>query len=118
VQVVVSEDGEITKQVKHMAMGRLAIELPYVMPDQKTVYITDDGTNVMLGMYKMTKKGDLSCGSLYGAKFNQTSSVGGVHRSHLAPRFVRTCAPCLTTLWLSSRCGCGGPQLLYWMLHS
>ena len=31
-----------------MAMGRLAIELPYMMPDQQTVYITDDVRRFLL----------------------------------------------------------------------
>lgn len=49
-EVKVYEDGSHTTH-KHMAMGRLAIELPYVMPDSRTVYITDDGSNVMLAMF-------------------------------------------------------------------
>ena len=28
---------------KHLAMGRQSFELPYVMPDSRTVYMTDDG---------------------------------------------------------------------------
>lgn len=31
---------------KHYTLGRLATELALVMPDKRTVYITDDGTNV------------------------------------------------------------------------
>ncbi len=31
---------------KHYLLGRIAIELAYVMPDRRTVYTTDDGTNV------------------------------------------------------------------------
>lgn len=55
----------------------MAIELPYVMPDKKTVYITDDGDNTMLGMYVASEAGDLSCGSLYAAKFIQTDATNG-----------------------------------------
>lgn len=58
--------------------GRMAIELPYVMPDKKTVYITDDGTNTMLGMFVASEAGDLSCGSLYAAKFTQTDAANGM----------------------------------------
>jgi len=61
---------------KHFAMGRMAIELAYVMPDQKTAYITDDGTNVGLFMFVADKKKDLSAGTLYALKWNQTSSAG------------------------------------------
>lgn len=39
-----------TEVAAHYAMGRVAIGLAYVMPDQKTAYISDDGTNV--GLYK------------------------------------------------------------------
>lgn len=56
----------------------MAIELPYVMPDKKTVYITDDGTNTMLGLYVAKEAGDLSCGSLYAAKFTQIDAANGV----------------------------------------
>lgn len=59
--------------------GRLAIELPYVMPDKKTVYITDDGTNTMLGAYVAKEAGELSCGSLYAAKFIQLDAANGVN---------------------------------------
>jgi uncharacterized protein len=60
-----------------MTMGRMAIELPYVMPDKRTVYITDDGDNTMLGMFHAAEAGDLSCGKLYAAKMKQTSAEGG-----------------------------------------
>jgi secreted PhoX family phosphatase len=62
---------------KHYSMGRLALELPYVMPDRKTVYMTDDGAMVGLFMYKATTAEDLSAGTLYAAKLTQTSATGG-----------------------------------------
>ena len=34
-------------------MGRAAWELAYVMPDEKTAYLSDDGTNVGFYMYKL-----------------------------------------------------------------
>lgn len=76
----VVEDGACMPayNVKHMAAGRLAIEAPYVMPDGRTVYITDDGDNVMFGMFIASVAGDLSCGSTYGAKFTQTDAAGGM----------------------------------------
>jgi len=61
---------------KHYSMGRMAFELSYVMPDQKTVYMTDDGTNVGLFMYVATTAGDLSAGKLYAMKWVQTSATG------------------------------------------
>ncbi|MCF7993909.1 MAG: DUF839 domain-containing protein [Chromatiaceae bacterium] len=58
---------------KHYAMGRLALELGYVMPDNKTVYLSDDGTNVGLYRFVADNAGDLSSGSLWVARWNQKS---------------------------------------------
>lgn len=75
VQIAVEDDGsyEVTK---HLSMGRRALEIAYVMPDEKTVYLTDDGTNTGLYMYLADKAGDLSAGKLFAAKWIQTSAVG------------------------------------------
>ncbi|MCG6940456.1 MAG: DUF839 domain-containing protein [Thiohalocapsa sp.] len=70
VEVTVNADGS-TGVSKHFAMGRTANELSIVMPDQKTVYITDDGTNTMLAMFVADTAGDLSSGTLYAAKWHQ-----------------------------------------------
>lgn len=59
---------------KHYSMGRFSHELSYVMPDKKTVYLSDDGTNVGLFMFVADKEEDLSAGTLYAAKWNQTSA--------------------------------------------
>jgi secreted PhoX family phosphatase len=75
IEVSVTEDAEVTS-TKHYAMGRLAFELSYVMPDEKTTYMTDDGTNVGLYMFVADTAGDLSAGTAYAAKWNQTSSEG------------------------------------------
>lgn len=75
-EIVVSEDGS-AKADKHFAMGRVALELAYVMPDQKTVYISDDGTNVGLFMFVADEAGKLDAGKLYAAQWNQTGSDNG-----------------------------------------
>lgn len=75
-EVSVAENGTATA-VKHYSMARVAIELSYVMPDQKTVYITDDGTNVGFFMFIADTAGDLSSGRLYAMKWNQVSDVNG-----------------------------------------
>ncbi len=62
-----------TGYVKHYAMGRFAHELAYVMPDQKTVYLSDDGTNGVLFMFIADEPKDLSAGTLYAAKLKQKS---------------------------------------------
>ncbi len=76
VEVAVAEDGTPTV-TKHYAMGRVALELAYVMPDQKTAYITDDGGNVGLYMFVADQAGNLDAGTLYAARVYQTSPVGG-----------------------------------------
>lgn len=62
---------------KHYAMGRFSHELAYVMPDRKTVYLTDDGDNGTLFMFIADTEGDLSAGTLYAAKWNQTDGKNG-----------------------------------------
>ena len=48
---------------KNYALGRMAWELPYVMPDNLTVYGGDDGDNTMMIMFKVIKP-DLACHSI------------------------------------------------------
>lgn len=76
VEVAVNEDGSYNIN-KWYAMGRVALELAYVMPDEKTVYLSDDGTNVGLFMFVADTPGDLSAGALYAAQWNQIDSVNG-----------------------------------------
>ncbi len=75
-EVTVKEDGTATP-VKHYSMGRVSVELAEVMPDNKTAYISDDGTNVGLFRYVADKESDLTAGSLYAAKWTQTSDADG-----------------------------------------
>ena len=78
IEVKVGADGIATVE-KRYAMGRSANELSYVMPDQKTAYITDDGTNTALYMFVADTAGDLSAGTLYIAKWVQreADAAGG-----------------------------------------
>ncbi|MCO6185120.1 PhoX family phosphatase [Rhizobium sp. L1K21] len=76
VEVKVTNENGDTDVTKHYAMGRGAVELAYVMPDLKTAYITDDGTNTGLYRFVADKEGDLSAGQLYAAQWNQTSDEG------------------------------------------
>ena len=71
-EVAVGTDG-LASVAKHFAMGRMASELSYAMPDAKTVYITDDGTNTMLLMFIADTAGDLDAGTLYAAKWTHLS---------------------------------------------
>lgn len=75
-EITVTQDGNATA-AKHYTMGRVAVELAYVMPDRKTAYISDDGTNVGLFKFVADKAGDLTSGTLYGSKWVQTSADNG-----------------------------------------
>lgn len=76
VEVAVSiQDSEAAATVvKHYAAGRMSIEVPYVMPDRRTMYLTDDGTNGGLYMFVADEAEDLSSGHLYAMKWDQTDA--------------------------------------------
>ncbi|WP_448189981.1 PhoX family protein [Azospirillum sp. sgz301742] len=74
VEVTVAPDGA-TRAVKHFSMGRLAFELGDVMADRKTVYMGDDGDDVIRAMYVADTEGDLSAGTLYAAKWIQEDAA-------------------------------------------
>ncbi|MFH1493574.1 MAG: alkaline phosphatase PhoX [Pseudomonadota bacterium] len=75
-EVTVKKDGA-TSVAKHYSMGRGAWEMSKVMADGKTAYIGDDGAYTMMAMFVADKSGDLSAGTLYAARWNQTSDQGG-----------------------------------------
>ena len=75
-EISVGDDGK-GEGVKHYAMGRFSHELGYVMPDQKTVYMSDDGTNVGLFRFVADEAGKLDSGTLYAAEWHQTSAENG-----------------------------------------
>jgi secreted PhoX family phosphatase len=75
-EVFVSSDG-MTRVVKHYSTGRRSNELMVVMPDERTAYFGDDGEYTTLFMYVADKPRDLSAGTLYAAKFTQTSAENG-----------------------------------------
>ncbi|MEZ5454499.1 MAG: DUF839 domain-containing protein, partial [Thiothrix sp.] len=75
-EVTVKEDGS-TSITKHYAMGRGTWEMGRVMPDGKTAYMGDDGTHGFMLMFVADKAGDLSAGTIYAAKWTQTSADAG-----------------------------------------
>ncbi|MFT7879308.1 MAG: alkaline phosphatase PhoX [Sulfurimonas sp.] len=75
-ELSIDDRGEVD-YTKHYSMGRLSHELAYVMPDRKTVYLSDDGTNVGFFRYVAKRAEDLSKGTLYAAKWDQVSSEKG-----------------------------------------
>lgn len=60
--------------VKHFTLGRMAHENAVVMPDLKTVYLTDDGSRKGFFKFVADNKGDLSAGTLYAAKVKQDAT--------------------------------------------
>ncbi|UZJ79050.1 PhoX family protein [Fictibacillus sp. KU28468] len=75
-EISIKPDGN-TNVVKHYSTGRFSHEIMQVMPDQKTALFGDDGGNTMMFMYVADQKRDFSAGTLYAAKFKQTSSDNG-----------------------------------------
>jgi len=59
---------------KHYAMGRHSLALAYVMPDQRTVYLSQDGVRVGLFMFVADRAGDLSAGTIHAAIWRQESA--------------------------------------------
>ena len=69
--VEITDPAGAAKPVKHFAMGRFSHENAVAMPDQKTVYLSDDGSNTVFFKFVADQAGDLSAGTLYAAKFKQ-----------------------------------------------
>jgi hypothetical protein len=75
-EVTVHPDGTGTVR-KHYCLGRISHELVQVMPDERTVLMGDDATNGGLFMFVAKRRRRLSAGTLYVAKWYQTSSENG-----------------------------------------
>lgn len=76
VEVTVDSAGATTVE-RHYALGRMALELATVMPDRRTVYLTDDGTNVGFYMFVADVPDDLSSGTLYAVRWHQVTAIDG-----------------------------------------
>ena len=74
-EVTVHPDGTGTVQ-KHYCLGRISHELVQVCPDERTVLMGDDATNAGAFMFVADRPRDLSSGTLYVAKWTQTSGSG------------------------------------------
>ncbi|WP_114572265.1 PhoX family protein [Exiguobacterium flavidum] len=75
-EISVDRNGQ-EKVVKHYSTGRFSHEVMEIMPDNKTALFGDDGGNTMMFMYVADKAKDFSKGTLYAARFIQTSSRNG-----------------------------------------
>jgi len=74
-EITVQADGTATVK-KHFCLGRISHELVQVCPDNRTVLMGDDATNGGAFMFIADKEKDLSAGTLYVAKWTQTSGTG------------------------------------------
>ncbi|MCB9764029.1 MAG: DUF839 domain-containing protein [Alphaproteobacteria bacterium] len=71
---VTVKDADLAADVaKHYAMGRFSHELGIVLPDERTVYLSDDGWSVGLYVFVADAPRDLSAGVLYAARFDGES---------------------------------------------
>ncbi|MCB9668988.1 MAG: DUF839 domain-containing protein [Alphaproteobacteria bacterium] len=73
---VMTADGD-TLAVKHKAMGRFSHEIAYVLPDERTVYLSDDGRGAGFFMFVADQPAQLASGHLYAAQFHQESEQAG-----------------------------------------
>ena len=69
---------EKPQPVKHFALGRFSHENAVVMPDLKTVYLSDDGDATVFFKFIAETPEDLTRGSLYAAKLTQDRDDEGV----------------------------------------
>lgn len=76
VEVTVRPDGAASA-VRHYALGRMSAELAEVLPDERTVYISDDGRDAALFMFVADRPRDLSAGTLYAARWEQVAAGRG-----------------------------------------
>lgn len=61
--------------VKLFTLGRMAHENAVIMPDNKTVYLTDDGSSKAFFKFVADTAGDLSAGTMYAAKVTQDDTT-------------------------------------------
>jgi len=69
--------GSILSGRKHYVFGKASPEMSLVMPDERTVYIGNDSSFRPLLKLVADQPRDLSSGTLYVARWEQTSSING-----------------------------------------
>ncbi|WP_442781032.1 alkaline phosphatase PhoX [Alteromonas sp. a30] len=72
---VTAPDAASPVPVKHFTLGRYEHENATVMPDGRTVYLSQDDTGGVLFKFIADVANDLSAGTLYGAKLTQDAGV-------------------------------------------
>lgn len=74
--VEITDPKKTATPVKHFGMGRYSHENTVVMPDRRTAYLSDDGTDVVFYKFVSDVPGDMSSGTLYAAKIKQLGDPG------------------------------------------
>jgi hypothetical protein len=74
-EVTVHADGSGSLR-KHYCLGRISHEVAQVMPDERTVLMSDDWRHGGLFLFVADRPRSLSAGTLYAAKWQQTSGAG------------------------------------------
>jgi len=72
--VEITDPAGTATPVKRYALGRFEHENAVVMPDQKTVYLSQDNTDGVFYKFVADTAGDLSAGTLYAAKLTQDAA--------------------------------------------
>jgi secreted PhoX family phosphatase len=65
-----------TTAEKRLSLGRFSHELALMMPDRRTVYLTDDYRHALFGMFIADTPGDLTAGRLYAARWDWVAEDG------------------------------------------
>lgn len=73
---------------KRFALGRFSHENAVVMPDQRTVLQSDDGSNTVFFKFIADTTADLSSGTLYAAKVTQAASTSTIAEATFAIEWV------------------------------
>lgn len=74
-EVILLDGSGRTETRKRYALGRFSHEIAVVMPDRRTVYMSDDGKHGTLFAFVADRPGDLTSGTLYAARWQQKRAV-------------------------------------------
>lgn len=77
-EVEITDAQGSSRAIKHGALGRFSHELGFVVGDDRTVYLSDDGSAVGWFMFVADAAGDLSAGTLYAARFSPRVGSDGL----------------------------------------
>lgn len=69
-------------------LGRFSHENAVVMPDRRTVFLSDDGTGVVFFKFVADVADDMSAGTLYAAKITQANGVSDPAEAALAIQWI------------------------------